>query len=145
MRFSSIVNLLAAGLPAFSQAYTCESTIAPKSSSHMSKGKNVHTGGGGGFTPGIVFNTGHKGVAYLRTDIGGLYKLNADDTWSPLTDFANDSTWYIEPIHITAKDCAYTGAGMTGVSMHWLQIPQMLKRFISLLECIRIASKYLYP
>ena len=64
--------------------------------SHTSIGENVHTGGGGGFTPGIVFNNGHKGVAFLRTDIGGLYKLNADDTWTPLTDFANDSTWYMK-------------------------------------------------
>ena len=29
-----------------------------------------------------------------RTDIGGLYKLNtADDSWTPLLDFANDTTW----------------------------------------------------
>lgn len=54
----------------------------------------MRTGGGGGFTPGIVFNPAFKGVAYARTDIGGLYKLNADDSWTPLTDFANDSTWY---------------------------------------------------
>ena len=45
--------------------------------------------------PGIIFNTGKKGVAFARTDIGGLYRLNSDDTWTPLTDFANDTTWYI--------------------------------------------------
>ncbi|KAI9685727.1 MAG: hypothetical protein M1822_004287 [Bathelium mastoideum] len=55
--------------------------------------QNVRTGGGGGFTPGIVFNTGTKGVAYARTDIGGLYKLNSDDSWTPLTDWVNSSTW----------------------------------------------------
>ncbi|GAT27573.1 phosphoribosyl transferase domain protein [Aspergillus luchuensis] len=53
--------------------------------------KNVVTGGGGGFTPGIVFNPSAKGVAYARTDIGGAYRLNSDDTWTPLMDWANNS------------------------------------------------------
>lgn len=43
--------------------------------------------------PGIVFNPSLKGLAYARTDIGGAYKLNSDDSWTPLTDFANDTTW----------------------------------------------------
>ena len=42
---------------------------------------------------GIVFNPSQKGLAYLRTDIGGAYRLNSDDSWTPLTDFANDTTW----------------------------------------------------
>ena len=48
--------------------------------------KNVNIGGGGGFVPGIVFHPTAKGVAYARTDIGGLYRLNDDDSWTPLTD-----------------------------------------------------------
>lgn len=28
-----------------------------------------------------------------RTDIGGAYRLNADDSWTPLVDWANDTTW----------------------------------------------------
>ena len=52
---------------------------------------NVKIGGGGGFVPGIVFNPSEKGLAYLRTDIGGAYRLNpSDDTWTPLLDFADD-------------------------------------------------------
>jgi hypothetical protein len=54
----------------------------------------VKIGGGGGFTPGIVFSETTKGVAYARTDIGGLYRLNSDDSWTPLLDFADGSTWY---------------------------------------------------
>jgi len=55
---------------------------------------NVNIGGGGGFIPGIVFNPTAKGVAYARTDIGGLYKLNPDDSWTPLTEkIAQDETW----------------------------------------------------
>ena len=26
-----------------------------------------------------------------RTDIGGVYRLNSDDSWPPLLDFANDT------------------------------------------------------
>lgn len=56
---------------------------------------NVSITGGGGFTPGIVFNPSAKGVAYARTDIGGPYRLNADDTWTPLLDSVNNSNWYV--------------------------------------------------
>ncbi|WQF78847.1 Putative WD40/YVTN repeat-like-containing domain superfamily [Colletotrichum destructivum] len=58
--------------------------------------KNVHTGAGGGFVPGISFHPTEPGVAYARTDIGGLYRLNADDSWTPVTDangFASDVSW----------------------------------------------------
>jgi xyloglucan-specific exo-beta-1,4-glucanase len=58
------------------------------------KWQNVRMGGGGGFVPGIEFHPNAKGVAYARTDIGGLYRLNPDDSWTPLTDStATDSTW----------------------------------------------------
>lgn len=56
--------------------------------------KNVHIGGGGGFVPGFVFHPKTKGVAYARTDIGGLYRLNSDDSWTPVTDtLATDANW----------------------------------------------------
>jgi xyloglucan-specific exo-beta-1,4-glucanase len=55
---------------------------------------SVKTGGGGGFIPGIVFHPNTKGVAYARADIGGLYKLNSDDSWTPISDgIAQDATW----------------------------------------------------
>lgn len=61
---------------------------------------NVHIGGGGGFVPGIVFNQGTEGVAYARTDIGGLYRLNSDDSWTPLTDaIATNAGWYVPDRH----------------------------------------------
>lgn len=48
--------------------------------------ENVRIGGGGGFVPGISFHPTEPGLAYARTDIGGLYRLNADDSWTALTD-----------------------------------------------------------
>lgn len=58
---------------------------------------NVRTGGGGGFIPSIVFHPKTKGVAYARADIGGVYKLNSDDSWTPITDgITPDATWYVQ-------------------------------------------------
>jgi xyloglucan-specific exo-beta-1,4-glucanase len=58
--------------------------------------QNVRIGGGGGFVSGIVFHPTTKGVAFARTDIGGLYRLNADDSWTPVTDgIADNSNWFV--------------------------------------------------
>lgn len=38
-------------------------------------------------------STKEQGVAYARTDIGGIYKLNVDDTWTPLTDWVGNDDW----------------------------------------------------
>ncbi|KZV75593.1 carbohydrate-binding module family 1 protein [Peniophora sp. CONT] len=66
--------------------------------------KNVKIGGGGGFVPDILFNPKEKGLAYARTDIGGAYKLNSDDSWTPLLDFAGDSTWNYWGVDAIATD-----------------------------------------
>lgn len=54
--------------------------------------------------PGIVFNPSQKGVAYARTDIGGAYRLNSDDTWTPLLDFADASRWNYWGVDALATD-----------------------------------------
>ncbi|KDR85177.1 hypothetical protein GALMADRAFT_218258 [Galerina marginata CBS 339.88] len=66
--------------------------------------KNVKIGGGGGFIPGIVFNPTQKGLAFARTDIGGAYRLNADDSWTPLLDFADNSRWNYWGVDALATD-----------------------------------------
>lgn len=66
--------------------------------------------------PGIVFNPSSKGLAYARTDIGGAYRLNADDSWTPLTDFANNTNWYVLPRRANRKKLTAI-PGMTGASM----------------------------
>jgi hypothetical protein len=69
------------------------SAPAPQISTQSYKWQNVRIGGGGGFVPGIIFNPSQKGLAYARTDIGGVYKLNEDDSWTPLVDFADNDHW----------------------------------------------------
>ncbi|KAI8995567.1 hypothetical protein BD414DRAFT_479908 [Trametes punicea] len=66
--------------------------------------KNVKIGGGGGFVPNIVFNPSQKGLAYARTDIGGAYKLNSDDSWTPLLDFVDDARWNYWGVDALATD-----------------------------------------
>lgn len=66
--------------------------------------KNVKIGGGGGFVPSIVFNPSQKGLAFARTDIGGAYKLNADDSWTPLLDWADDARWNYWGVDAIATD-----------------------------------------
>ncbi|TVY24122.1 Xyloglucanase [Lachnellula hyalina] len=80
--------------------------------------KNVRIGGGGGFVPGIVFNPTTKGLAYARTDIGGAYRLNADDTWTPLTDFANNTNWHDWGIDALATDPVETNRLYLAVGMY---------------------------
>ncbi|KAF3163017.1 hypothetical protein TWF751_010461 [Orbilia oligospora] len=66
--------------------------------------KNVRTGASGGFVTGIVFSPKQKGVAYARTDIGGLYRLNSDDSWAPLQDYVNNTLWNEHGVDAVALD-----------------------------------------
>ncbi|HSQ42799.1 MAG TPA: sialidase family protein [Fibrobacteraceae bacterium] len=47
---------------------------------------------GGGYVPGIAFHPGESGLAYIRTDIGGSYILDASSktSWTPLNDMFTD-------------------------------------------------------
>ncbi|KIJ46121.1 carbohydrate-binding module family 1 protein [Sphaerobolus stellatus SS14] len=84
------------------------SPIAQAASAQSYAWNNVKIGGGGGFVPGIVFNPSEKGVAYARTDIGGAYKLNSDDSWTPLLDFADNSRWNYWGVDALATDPVQT-------------------------------------
>ncbi|PVF96855.1 putative endoglucanase C [Serendipita vermifera] len=64
--------------------------------------KNVVIGAGG-FVPGIVFSPVKQGLAYVRTDIGGAYRSNGD-TWVPLNDYVNDTTWNHAGVESIAPD-----------------------------------------
>lgn len=97
------------------------------------KWQNVRFGGGGGFVPGIEFHPTAKGVAYARTDIGGLYRLNADDSWTPLTDSTGvDATWYVETQY--SVEHTYIFIGAVGALMLWLSIQAILTRSLPRLD-----------
>lgn len=72
--------------------------------------------GGGGFSPGIVFSRAERGLAYLRTDIGGAYRWDLKtERWIPLQDGMGESNYHgIESIAADPRnpDIVYLAAGM---------------------------------
>jgi hypothetical protein len=72
--------------------------------------------GGGGFAPNIIFSPAEKGLAYLRTDMGGAYRWDSrEQVWIPLQDgFAESSYFGIESLAPDPKDpnVVYVAAGM---------------------------------
>jgi xyloglucan-specific exo-beta-1,4-glucanase len=72
--------------------------------------------GGGGFSPNIVFSPAEKGLAYLRTDVGGVYRWDAQQQrWLPLEDSQwQDSYFGIESVAPDPRDpnVVYLAAGM---------------------------------
>ncbi|KAI9150194.1 Xyloglucanase [Paramyrothecium foliicola] len=82
---------------------------------------NAKLGGGGGFVSGFVFHPKVKGVGYARTDIGGLYRLNSDDSWTAVTDEIADPAnwidrgrWGIDTFALDPQDAnvVYAAVGM---------------------------------
>lgn len=74
------------------------------------------TVGGGGYAPGLVFSPAERGLAYLRTDMGGAYRWEAAESrWLPLQDDNVVSSYMgIESIAPDPRDPAvvYLAAGM---------------------------------
>ena len=73
--------------------------------------------GGGGFAPGIVFSTAERGLAYLRTDMGGAYRWSATTKrWIPLQD-GNPVSSYMGVESVAADpvdpNIVYLAAGMS--------------------------------
>lgn len=61
--------------------------------------------GGGGYITGIIYNPKEDGLAYIRTDIGGAYRLdNKLNKWIPLTDHFGGSEWNLIGIESIASD-----------------------------------------
>ncbi len=60
---------------------------------------------GGGFVPGIVFNTSEPNLVYARTDIGGAYRWNpATNSWIPLLDWIGFDDWNLTGVDSIATD-----------------------------------------
>jgi xyloglucan-specific exo-beta-1,4-glucanase len=78
---------------------------------------NNVTVGGGGFAPGIVFSTAERGLAYLRTDMGGAYRFDmVARRWVPLQDGNPVSSYMgVESVASDPIDAnvVYLAAGMS--------------------------------
>jgi xyloglucan-specific exo-beta-1,4-glucanase len=60
---------------------------------------------GGGYVPGIVFNTKEPGLVYARTDIGGAYRWNTKvERWVPLLDSIGWDDWNLTGVDSIATD-----------------------------------------
>ncbi|WP_076070455.1 WD40/YVTN/BNR-like repeat-containing protein [Sphingomonas montana] len=96
------------------------------------------TVGGGGFAPGIVFSPVERGLAYLRTDMGGAYRWDAGlGRWLPLQDSEAVSSYMgVESIAADPvdPDIVYLAAGMAtrlpaaifrsaDRGAHWTRVP----------------------
>lgn len=72
--------------------------------------------GGGGYSPNILLSPRVKGLAYLRTDIGGLYRFESTSSrWIPLQDGMAQSSYFgIESIALDPEDdeVIYAAVGM---------------------------------
>ena len=80
---------------------------------------NNVTVGGGGFSPNIIFSPLEPGLAYLRTDIGGLYRFDSGDRrWIPLQDGISEGNYFgVESVATDPRDVnvVYAAVGMYGV------------------------------
>ena len=74
------------------------------------------TVGGGGFAPDIIFSRAQRGLVYLRTDMGGVYRWSARQrTWMALEDDIAQSSYFgIESVAADPLDpnVVYVAAGM---------------------------------
>ncbi len=80
---------------------------------HYYNGEDIDTGWtwgnvqivGGGYIPGIIYNPTEEGLAYLRTDMGGAYRLNKETKrWECITDCIGADDWNLNGIESIATD-----------------------------------------
>jgi hypothetical protein len=118
MRVKSCGPVLAL-LAALAIAVPAESAAPPTSYGALPYHWQNVTVGGGGFAPNIIFSRAERGLAYLRTDMGGAYRR--DDRagrWIPLQDSNAVSSYMgIESLAPDPVDpnVVYLAAGMG----HW--------------------------
>ncbi len=60
---------------------------------------------GGGYVPGVIFNTAEKNLIYARTDIGGAYRWNeSTKSWKCITDSVGWVDWNKNGVDALATD-----------------------------------------
>src|SRR5438552_2609713 len=95
-------------------ALTMRAATSVAASSHY-VWKNVVVGGGG-FSPNILFSKAEQGLAYLRTDIGGIYRYDRSRRrWIALQDGMTEGNYFgVESIAPDPRDAniVYAAVGM---------------------------------
>jgi hypothetical protein len=83
-------NIFAALIPVFA-LLTIHAQAQPNAQNYVWQNVTV---GGGGYIPGIVFSRLEKGLVYLRSDIGGVYRWDVSlGQWVPLLDAISESSY----------------------------------------------------
>jgi hypothetical protein len=60
---------------------------------------------GGGFTTGIIYNQTEPNLVYIRTDMGGAYRLNpVTNRWIPLLDWIGWDEWNLTGVESLVTD-----------------------------------------
>ncbi|MDH2428430.1 xyloglucanase [Sphaerisporangium sp. TRM90804] len=91
--FRIVTCLVAAVLCASAAVTSSAASVAASPPSEPYRFRNVKIGGTG-FVTGIVFSQAQKGLAYTRTDVGGMYRWNgATESWTPLLDWVSWDKW----------------------------------------------------
>jgi xyloglucan-specific exo-beta-1,4-glucanase len=95
-------SLLRPLFAAFAGAMCIGATMAAPSQPHNWKNVQIV---GGGFIPGVVYSRAAPGIVYVRTDIGGAYRLDtATGKWIPLTDSLGWDDWNLTGVVSIAAD-----------------------------------------
>src|ERR1700730_180915 len=97
--------VLAAGLVLFLLGVSRQPPVSADDSREPYLFRNAVIGGGGGFVPGIVFNTTQPNIIYARTDIGGAYRWHQEESrWIPLLDWVGFDDWNLTGVESIASD-----------------------------------------
>ena len=114
-RIRPLVALVRLGVSLCCAAVAGSSTAQSSVQAERYEWRSV-TVGAGGFAPNIIFSRAERGLAYLRTDMGGAYRWNdKQQRWIPLQDSTPASSYMgIESIAAdpTDSDIVYLAAGM---------------------------------
>lgn len=99
------LSVLAIAFVMAGTSYTGFAPAAQAADSEPYVWKQVTTGGGGGFIPGIVFNESEPNLIYARTDIGGAYRWDQDtSTWKQLLAWVGADDWSKSGVDALATD-----------------------------------------
>ncbi|KAA9000986.1 cellulose-binding protein [Paenibacillus spiritus] len=89
--------------PALASAATATATSATYGIQPYQWGRAAIVGGG--YIPGVIFNSSEPGLVYVRTDMGGAYRWDsASNSWKQLLDGVSFDNWNMAGVESLATD-----------------------------------------